>query len=213
MEKKDLNQLSQRLSKLSKLVEKECMRKNIEASEKTKLSLSLEEKREASLILLQVVELFKSLGGEQEEDLLKKLETFVSFGLASVFGESYEFKTQMGVEGKDLRVDFFVQTGELQGSVTDARGGGVAEVVSILLQLFFIICQKGRLAPFLLLDTALVHLSEEFHGRMSALLKELCEHLGLQILLFAHSGEYGNSADCLYRFSQEDGKTVVVKER
>jgi hypothetical protein len=208
-----LADLEKRLGQLISVAEREKMRKEVKETEKTKLLLSVDEKKSLSTVLLQVAEFFKTLGGEQEQELLNKLEMFVSYGLSTVFGASYQFVTQLGVEGKDLKVDFFIRTNDLQSDVAGAKGGGVAEVVSILLQLFFVIAMRGVLCPFLLLDTAMVHLSEKYHANMSTLLKELAEKLKIQVVLLAHSGEYGESADRLYRFTQRDGKTIaeVVK--
>jgi len=204
-----LAELQERLERLSTFAEKEKVKVDVKEAEKTKLQLSIKDKNTQSQVLLKVVELFKSLGGENERGLLNKLEAFVSYGLCAVFGEDYSFITELGSEGKDLRVDFFVQTGEIKGGVVNAKGGGIADVVSILLQLFFVVVLRGTLAPFLLLDTAMVNLSKCYHSNMSTLLKELCEQLDIQIVLLAHAGEYGDYADKLYRFSQEEGKTIV----
>lgn len=211
MREEILVDLEKRLAQVVSVAEREKMRKEVKETEKVKLLLSVDEKKQLSTTLLQVAEFFKSLGGEQEQELLDKLEVFVSYGLSTVFGASYQFITELGVEGKNLEVDFFIRTDDLQSDVTNAKGGGVAEVVSILLQLFFVIAMRGVLCPFLLLDTAMVHLSEKYHGNMSALLKEVCEQLDIQVVLLAHSGEYGEFADSLYKFTQEDGKTIVEK--
>lgn len=207
----ELKKLEERLQVLERAVEKERVRVDVEENQRTKLRLSVTSKREQNQLLLKVVELFKSLGGVHQKELLDKLETFISYGLAYVFGSQYKFETELSMEGKDLRVDFFVVTNELQTGVTDAKGGGVAEVVSILLQLFFVVVLGDALSPFLLLDTAMVHLSERYHSNMSALLKQLCERLDIQIILLAHAGEYGDYADCLYRFSQHEGQTIAER--
>ena len=69
---------------------------------------------------------------------------------------------------------------------------------------------KGK-ENIIIMDTALVHLSDQYHERMSALLKELSEKLDLQILLMIHSMAFGKYADKLYLFEQEDGKTICTQ--
>ena len=209
MRSMELEGLRERLAQLVKVAEKEQVRVDVKETERTKLRLSVTAKQDQNKTLLKVVELFKSLGGVHERELLDSLETFVSYGLSCVFGEQYKFRAEMSLEGKDLRVEFCVVTGKLQTSVTDAKGGGVAEVVSILLQLFFVVVLGDTLAPFLLLDTAMVHLSKDYYKRMSFLLKELCEELNMQVVLLTHSEDYGSEADKVYKFSQERGKTEV----
>lgn len=204
-------ELLSRLDRLISVVEKEKVRLEIKETEKTNLRLAIKDKKDINVVLVQVTELFKSLGGEQQSELLEKLEKFVSFGLYSVFGQEYNFVTLVGAEGKDLKVDFFIQMRGMNMDVTEAKGGGVAQVVSMLLQLFFVVVLKGTLAPFLLLDTAMVHLSEKYHQNMSALLKELCERMDIQVVLLAHAGDFGAYADALYEFKQRDGKTIAER--
>jgi len=203
--------LDKRLSTLEAVIHRENIRTEITEQEKIRLEISADDKKESNEILLKVVELFKNLGGDHEATILSKLEKFVSYGLSSVFGERNLFKTLLSTEGKDLKVDFYVDVEGIPCSVTDAKGGGVAEVVSLLLQLFFVVAAGDKTSPILILDTAMVHLSEHYHRNMSALMRELAHKLKLQVILMAHSGEYGEFADTLYHFSQVDGKTKAKR--
>jgi hypothetical protein len=159
-----------------------------------------------------VAELFKALGGSHEKDLLDKLQKFVNYGLTVVFGGHGIFVPVMSLEGKDIRVDFFIEVeGSLCG-IADAKGGGVAEVVSILLQLFFMVVMRGQgVGDVLIMDTALVNLSTVYYQRASALLKELCDKLDIQIIFLTHSEDFGNFADVVYRFFQDENKTVAER--
>lgn len=205
----DIQKLESRLSQLETFVGRESIKTELTATEKVRIKLSMDEKSEANEVLLKVVELFKTLGGDKEDVILKKLESFVSYGLSTVFGSRNIFKTAMSSEGRDLKVDFYVDVEGTPCDVTNAKGGGVAEVVSILIQLFFVGAAKDKTAPLLILDTAMVHLSEQYHRNMSALLQELTKAMNLQIILMAHSGEYGEFASTLYNFSQEEGHTIA----
>lgn len=203
----DITSLDKRLQAIEELVKKESLRLEIHEGEVTRLRLNIDDRNEANEVLLKVVELFKSLGSGREQELLSRLEEFVSLGLSAVFGEKNIFKTALSSDGKDLKVDFFVDVEGIACDVTNAKGGGVAEVVSMLLQLFFVVAVRNKVAPVLILDTAMVHLSDQYHRNMSSLLKRLTNALDIQIILMAHSGEFGESADVLYEFSQEAGKT------
>lgn len=208
-----MRNLKEEIDSLIKVVEKKKAELDYAKKEETKLTLIIKDKREEHDVLVQVAELFKSMGGMQQEDLLEKLESFVSYGLASVFGSGYRFKTLCNYEGKDLRVDFRIETDDLETGVAEARGGGLVEVVGILLHLFFLMFKKDEAASFLVLDAGLLHLSDLYKRRMSQLLQELSNKLGVQILLLAHSEDFGSFADVLYRFEQKDGKTIAYKEK
>lgn len=199
-----------RIQALKKKVETERIKQRSWEVERRRLLLSVEDKRELSTILLQVVEVYKQLGGDSEEQILSNIQTFVSYGLSAVFGEDYSFVTLLSKEGKDLKVDFQVHTMGIQSKVIGARGGGVAEVVSILMQIFFVLMNKD-LSRFIVLDAALLHLSPKYWRNMSQLLSELCHKSDIQILLMAHAGDYGVYADSLYKFTQREGKTISEK--
>lgn len=206
----ELEELEHRLNSICSIITRQQTEKEVNESMMVKLDLSMSEKRESNEVLLKVVELFKSLGGSHEEGLLKKLQTFVNYGLNVVFGGHGKFVPAMSMDGKDVRVDFYIEVDGTLCGVADAKGGGVAEVVSILLQLFFMVAMKGKgLGNIMIMDTALVHLSDQYHEKMSALLKELSEKLDLQIILMIHSMAFGRYADKLYLLEQEDGKTTV----
>ena len=199
----------ERLLSIKSIVLKEKTRQEFREEQRTKLLLDVETKRSDSEILLKVVELFKILGGETESELLTKLDKFVSFGLSFIFGEEYSFVSVLNVAGKDVRLDFKVKkgSGELL-DITKACGGGIAEVVSLLLRLFFIIMDKDENAPFLMLDTALINLSDIYASRMSLLLKDICYGLGIQIILLTHTFQFAEFADHNYELLQENGRTI-----
>lgn len=203
--------ITDRLKALDDFIRTESIKQDVWETEKNTLLFNVKDKQKLSTVLLSVTELFKQLGGESEEQVLRKIQDFVSYGLSLVFGVNYSFVAELGTEGKDLKVETYVVTKELQSDVINAKGGGVAEVVSILLQLFFVFVSKGVLSQFIILDASLIHLSEKYWKNMSRLLQKISNKLNLQVLLLAHVGDYGEYADTLYEFSQKDGQTQVRK--
>lgn len=179
--------------------------------QRLKLEEDLSKKRLGNTVLLQVVELFKKIGGDGEEELLKKLDKFISYGLSFVFGETFTFKSLMNTDGKDVRLEFKIVQGDKTVDIEDACGGGIVEIVSLLMQVFFIVMGKGRFAPFLLLDTALIQLSDSYVLKMSALLHEICHGVGIQVILVTHTNTFGDAADVVYNFTQKEGKTSVER--
>jgi hypothetical protein len=201
-----VNDLKARVDSILATIRAEQIKKRAWEVERRKLLLGVDNRRELTGILLQVVELYKELGGENEQQVLERVQDFVSYGLSAVFGDNYQFITKMRTEGKELKVDFGIRTDGLQTGVVGAKGGGLAEVVSILIQLFFVLVDKS-LSRFVVLDAALIHLSEKYWKNMSQLLAEICNKSDIQILLMAHTGDYGAYADVLYEFTQKEGKT------
>jgi len=209
MYKEKLNDLKVSLDSLIRIVERVQVEREVKEKEIIHLQMQRDTKKQLKEIYVQVAELFKQLGGQQQETLIKEISRFVNFGLRNVFGNEYTFIADIRVDTSNVTVDFRIKTADVESPLIDAKGGGVVEVVSILLQIFFLIVLKSTLTPVLILDTALIHLSDEYHSKMSRLLSQLCQKFDIQIILFTHSGEYGDCADKLYRFYQIDGRTQV----
>lgn len=201
--------IEDRLEKLSRIVTQERTKKEVKGEEILKLQLLINEKQADSRVLLQVAEVFKNLGGESQESLMDKLQKFVTFGLQSIFGISYSFVPVVDSGGKDVAVDFYVKTEDVQGRVVDAKGGGVAEVVSMLIQIFFMRVLRDEFSQVLILDTPMTHISNRYREKVSALLKQLSEKLNMQIVLLTNTKEFAEHADMAYEFTQRDGKTQV----
>lgn len=201
--------LQTRLDHLEEVLQQERAKTEVHETEKVKLRTELDVRHKDSTVLLQVMELYKQLGSGSQETLLKNLGRFVTYGLQVVFGENYGFSPTLRMDGKDLKVEFFVETDELRSGVAEAKGGGVAEVVGLLLQVFFIVVLREKYASILILDTPMVHISDSYRPKVSALLQELSEKLSIQVVLLANTSEFGEYADKVYEFTQEEGKTVV----
>lgn len=208
-----MSNLSERLHRLEQVVRDERAKADVVETQLTRLELDKTDKTLYTSTLLKVTELFKVIGGETQESLMKKVSTFVTFGLQAVFGADYKFIIHTSLEGKDVKLDFRIETGELDTGVSEAKGGGVVEVVSLLLQLFFVVALGEEYAPFVFLDTAFVHISLRYRPRISALMKELAEKLNLQIVIIVNDNNYGDYADRVYHFTQENGKTLVEEEK
>jgi len=208
-----MSELHERLSRLEEVVRQEKAKADVIETQLTRLSLDKTDKELYTQTLLKVAELYKSIGGETQDSLMQKVSTFVTFGLRAVFGDDYRFITHTSSEGKDVKLDFAIETREMESSVSEAKGGGVSEVVSILLQLFFVVALGEDYAPFVFLDTAFVHISSVYRPRVSALLLELSRKLQIQILIIVNDNSYSDYADKVYRFAQERGKTIVEQEK
>lgn len=116
-----LNDLKARVDEILSTVRTEQIKKKTWEVERRKLLLGVENRRELTGILLQVVELYKELGGDNEQQILERVQDFVSYGLSAVFGDNYKFLTKMRTEGKELKVDFGVVTNGLQTGVVGAK--------------------------------------------------------------------------------------------
>lgn len=155
--------------------------------------------------------------GEQRQDAAQKaIETLVTQGLHTIFGDELSFHLVPGVRAKTPVVDFVVRSRLEDGTTVDtdvlhARGGGLAAVVGFLLRLVILLLSKQRQETVLLLDETFAHVSAEYLPRLIDFLKDLVTRTGVQIVLVTHDESFLDAADTVYRFELVNGITRVTK--
>lgn len=165
--------------------------------------------------LERVTVLLNSMGEDRQDAAQRRIEELVTRGLQTIFDETLSFHIIQSQRGKAVTVDFMVRTtlaaGAVETPVMDARGGGLAATIGFLLRLVVMLLSKGtRSENLLVLDETFAHVSDEYVGPVGEFLREIVDKTGIQILMVTHQPEFGEVADKVYRFTTEDGKTVVA---
>lgn len=159
---------------------------------------------EASKLLAQYAD-------ERQEQVLQIIQQIASTGLSQVFDEPMELKISQVVRARRVEMDVTVKTGDLETSVLDARGGGLAAVAGFLLRVSVVLLTPDA-RRFMLLDEVFAHLSEEYVPRMAQFLRELCELSDLQLLLVTHQPEFAEAAHKVYRIERTSTDTAHFVE-
>lgn len=141
-----------------------------------------------------------------------KIESLVSEGLELVFpgeGAGFVVEKKSGAKGTSHR--FLVCKGGVQGPPIDTFGGGIVNVVQLLLRVIMI--QRFGLRKLLILDESFSNVSQEYLPMVSDLLRTLCEEQGFEILLITHQPILTSSADQVYQVSKgETGPSLRLLE-
>jgi DNA repair exonuclease SbcCD ATPase subunit len=173
--------------------------------------------------LNQVVELHEKAAlvltaiGEQRQDAAQRsIETLVTEGLQTIFGDELSFHLVPTVRAKSPVVDLIVRSQLSDGTLVDtdvlaARGGGLAAVVGFLLRLVILLLSSNRQDTVLFLDETFAHVSAEYLPRLIEFLKDLVAKTGVQIVLVTHDESFQEAADVIYHFQLVDGLTQVVR--
>lgn len=205
-----------RLSQARRLVDRQRTEAQLLAQQGKHL---LEEIRQ----LNQVVELHEKAAlvlsaiGEQRQDAAQRsIETLVTEGLQTIFGDDLSFHLVPGVRAKTPVVDLVVRSRLADGTTVDtdvlaARGGGLAAVVGFLLRLVILLLSKNKQDTVLFLDETFAHVSAEYLPRLIEFLKDLVAKTGVQIILVTHEESFQEAADVIYRFQLVDGLTQVTR--
>lgn len=157
-----------------------------------------------------------SFADERLSEVHKRLEGLVTHALQQIFGDGLVFKivTETKASRSETR---FVVVSQIDGQpletgVMDARGGGVAAVVGFIVKLLLVLLTPGA-RRVMFLDETFAQLSTDYEPRMASFMRELADKAGVQLILVTHSDAYSDSADKVYRFSNEKGVTKVETVR
>jgi DNA repair exonuclease SbcCD ATPase subunit len=163
----------------------------------------------------RVTALLNSMGEDRQFQTQQKIEELVTRGLQTIFDASLSFHIVQSVQRRSVVVEFVLRTTlgrmVIDTPVLEARGGGVAATIGFLLRLVVMLLSSGtRTENLLVLDETFAHVSAEYLSAVGEFLQEVKDKTGVQILMVTHQPELAEFADKVYRFSTEDGKTVVT---
>ena len=171
-----------------------------------KIASLVEEER----LLGFVSDLFRELIDAEIKSGVQITENLLSDGLSAVFyDQMLSVKAEVGVQRGKITVDLITsqmqENGQItEGIATEGFGGSVATVQSTLLRLIVAMRRKLRLVLFL--DESLGALDEQYVERMGNFLRDLCEKLGVDILLITHNPPLVHAAHKAYRIKpHKDG--------
>lgn len=175
----------------------------------------LDSTKASQALLEQVTEVLRALAELKREEMRLKVENLVTYGLRSVFKEHLTFKIVSGERAKqstmELKVVSIVNEVEVETDIVNAHGGGLVQVIALLLRIVILLFARPAPARVLILDESLAHLSREYLEPAAELLGSLSNKLGLQILMVTHSPEFEDAADRIYSFSKSSsGMTTAT---
>lgn len=165
---------------------------------------------EKAIVVLQ------SFGESKQQELQSKIETLVTHGLQTIFGDDLHFRIKTSYRGKLSAMDFEVVSNldgvEVATPVLDSRGGGVAAVAGFIIRLILLLLFKDKTDPILVLDESFAQVSQEYVPTLAEFIRELVDKTRVQIILVTHSDGYSAVADRVYRFTLKDGRTTISEE-
>lgn len=155
-----------------------------------------------------------SIGEQRQTAVQHQVETLVTEGLHSIFGDDTTFHLVPGTRAKTPVVDFVIRsrlgTTVVDTDILDARGGGLAAIVGFLLRVVVLLLDADRRGHAVIaLDETFAHVSADYEPRVAEFLRVLVDRTGIQIILVTHSDVYSDYADTRYRTALVDGITRV----
>jgi hypothetical protein len=146
----------------------------------------------------------------------EKIEIYISnlvtTALASVFPDPYEFQLRFVERRNATEADLiFSKNGNETDEILEAGGGGVADIANFALMVSFWSLKKSR-ATFILDEPDKFLHSLAYQERASAMMKSLCEKLGIQIIMVSDQPNIISEADKVIRVGNKNGVSFIVEE-
>jgi DNA repair ATPase RecN len=165
--------------------------------------------------LSRVADLFRVLIDREVMDNARTVESLLTEGLQAIFDDlDLSVRTEIEVQRGKVAVDLITVQKQsdgttVEGNTTDACGGSVSTVQSVLLRI--VVLNRRGLRPLLLLDESLGAVAEHYVPRVGQFLSVLADRMGLDVLAVSHNPALVEAANTAYRIQKKDDKATFRK--
>ena len=172
------------------------------------LALEIEELQRDKVEIEEMLAISRRAAGIVQDAMCVKLSRIVTRVIKTIFDENIEFVIQF-VERRGVHeADMFIRDKEgHEYDILDSRGGGLADVISLALQMSFIML--SNVDRYLILDEPSRHLSAEAQEKFGEVLKLLCKEFNFTMLFVTHSKAFTEIADKVFTITLEEGRSYV----
>ena len=157
---------------------------------------------ELKVFLLQV-------SANYREDVCSLFTNLVTEALTSIFEKDIRFEISLYSYRNEPAVDITVVENGLEVDPQKSCGGGVNDIISLVLKIIFIYLKNSE--RILILDESLKFLSRNYLEQASSFIQSLSERMNLQIILVSHKRELEVSCDNLIKIEKENNRSIIVR--
>ena len=166
-------------------------------------------------IFLQARLLLSESSKYAKEQIKYQLESLVTHGLQYVFGEDKRFEIEIIESKNKTEAEFYVVSQldnfEIKNKPQEARGGGVVDIVSLILKVAILQSYSPQIEGPLILDEPAKHVSDEYIEKVGEFIQQITQYFGRQVIMVTHNLHLSEIAQSKYEVSQENGISKVVK--
>ncbi len=154
--------------------------------------------------------LLESYSELEQRVLRDKVEGLVTAGLQTIFGSGYFFAVEVKTLRGQAAMEFTVRKDGVISDPMDSHGGGLVNIVSMVLRLVIVALTPG-LGRTVVLDEPFAHLSQGYIEGVSKFIRGIVDSTGIQLIIVSHEAEIAEVADQAYRLFERDGVTMVER--
>jgi len=159
----------------------------------------------------KAVTVVQEVASNMQEELEIKFSEAASSAMSMVFDDPYQvgiyFVAKRGKVEAELS---FSKDGERFDPLS-AAGGGAVDVASFALRLALWSCVKKESSlPVFIMDEPFKFVSLDLQEHAMALMKEVSNELGLQLIVISHIPDMIDQADVVVKVSMKNGRSVIA---
>jgi len=165
-------------------------------------------------VVVPVRDLLKTTVGHASEAGGKALASFMTQGFRDVLGDGYGITFEdrgQSAKAKSVAVIEHRPNGTA-GDILRTSGGSSLDLAALIAQLVTICSWRGKIAQVLIVDESFSGINHEIMPSVIEFLKQICQAVGMQVILVSHNAADGDFADNAIRLRSEKGKAVVTCE-
>jgi DNA repair exonuclease SbcCD ATPase subunit len=130
--------------------------------------------------------------------------------LQSIYGKEYRLDLKFESKRNKSEAKLSVLKGDIELSLDEETGGGIVDVVALAMRFALWSLMEPRTDPLFIMDEPAKFVSKDKLPMFGRMLKQICETLGIQVVMVSHEDELVNIADRSYRVDIKNGVSKVM---
>lgn len=159
----------------------------------------------------EVAYIFQEVARMIQETLVYHISEISNMALSVIFDDPYEVNIEFEIKRNRSEAQILLKRGDTEEGVvpTDSTGGGVVDVLSFGLRVSLWTLQSDPTSPVLIFDEPFKFLSDDYKPKMSEVLHQISEKLGLQVIAVTHDTDFIDSADKIINVYMKNNKSYL----
>lgn len=153
--------------------------------------------------------IIQTVAQQTQRELEYHISEIVSLALAAVFDDPYTLRLEFVQRRNRTEADILFERDGQTYRPADASGGGAVDVAALALRIAMWSLRRPRSRNTLVMDEPMKMLSKDMMPKAAAMLAEVSQRLGLQIIIVSHSQELIEGADKWFTVAINKGVSHV----
>ena len=134
--------------------------------------------------------------------------SLITEALSKIFEKDIIFNIKISTYRNQPAVEVFLTEEGIEVSPQKSSGGGINDIISLVVRIIFIHLQNS--SKIIILDEPLKFLSLEYLENASSFISEICERLGIQIIMVSHKQDIQIHADHVIHLKKEKDFSISI---